>query len=186
MIYFLVTDTRHIILKFNPMRTFMFAFKLMLTSLKLIFIIFKTHFINLIYILLIKIRVQNIWCFPHSTYFLCVSFSRISSTTLLIMALFSIFLLIFSLVWYDSHGPQQAYLQRTYHQSFPGPTFIRRMSGVVNEAGFQFAIRAIYTQFSALSSTLSCHGVSLRRCNFSSIIPAVTSKVGIYPGRFFI
>ena len=40
-------------------------------------------------------------------------------------------------------------------------TFIRRISGAVNETGVQFACAAIYTSFSALASALFCRWVSL-------------------------
>ena len=50
-------------------------------------------FFSLVHIVIIVIRVQKFWCFPRSTYFLFLV-SRISSTALLKMALFSCCLLI--------------------------------------------------------------------------------------------
>ena len=64
-------------------------------------------------------------------------------------------------------------------------TFIRRMSGAMNETGFQFSLRAIYILFSELARALTSNRVSLSIGGLPSLIPAVTSTVGIFPGRFF-
>ena len=66
----------------------MFAFKRTLTPFKFFLSPFKTHPFNLIYIVLIIIRVKNSGDYLTALNF-CVSFSRISSATLLTMALFS-------------------------------------------------------------------------------------------------
>ena len=63
-------------------------------------------------------------------------------------------------------------------------TFIRRMSGDVNETGFRFALQLIYLSFLLLVRALSHRRVSLRQGGFSSFIPAVTNTFDIYPGRF--
>ena len=55
---------------FNPIWNSIFSFKRTLTSFKFFFSLFKTHTFNLRY--LIIIIVQKLWCFPCSTYFLCV------------------------------------------------------------------------------------------------------------------
>ena len=65
-------------------------------------------------------------------------------------------------------------------------TFIRRMSGVVDETGFWFALRAIYISLLALSSTLYSRGVSLIWGGLSFIILSVISTVGICLDRFLI
>ena len=65
-------------------------------------------------------------------------------------------------------------------------TFIRRMYGAVNKIGFRFALWAIYLSFLALASALFRHRASLRQGEFYSLIPYVTSTIGIFPGRFLI
>ena len=65
-------------------------------------------------------------------------------------------------------------------------TFIRRISGGVDETGSRFYLRVIYISFSVLAGDLSCRRASFRRGGFSSHIPSVTSTVGICLGRFFI
>ena len=61
----------HVISIFNPIGFVLFAFKRMLMSFKFLYSIFKNHFLNLIKIVLITIRVQKLWWFPRSTSFLC-------------------------------------------------------------------------------------------------------------------
>ena len=102
------------------------------------------------------------------------------------MELFSCWLLIF--LWYGTipvvlSRPTFSVISKKLSQDL---TFIRRMPGAVNEKGFRFSRWAIYISFSALSSTLTCRWVSLRRGGFYSIFPAVTSTVGIFPVGFLI
>ena len=63
-------------------------------------------------------------------------------------------------------------------------TFIIRISGSVDEISFVFDCRAIYISCSLLSIALICRGVSLRLGRLSYTIPAFTSKVSIFMGRF--
>ena len=59
----------HTTLDFNIIYIFKFAFKIMLTSLKFLFCIIKTHIVDLIQLVLIK-TIFNIFIgFPPSTYF---------------------------------------------------------------------------------------------------------------------
>ena len=85
--------THHIILILNPICTFLLVFKHTLTSFKFFFSLIKTHVVNMINFVLVIIRFQKFRCFPRSTHFFFVSRSRISSTTLLTMELFSCCLL---------------------------------------------------------------------------------------------
>ena len=162
----------------------MLSFKRTLTPFKFLFSLFKTHL--------------STWYRPFSpqseykkycTYLValtfCVSFSRISSTTLLTMALFSICMLFFL------YGVITMVLSRLNFRLLRNKvsqdlTSIIWMSGAVNETYFRFALWAIYILFLALSGALSCSGASIRQGGFSYLIPAVTSTVGIFPGRFFI
>ena len=52
---------------FNPMCIFKSAFKCTLTSFKFFCSLFKTHFINTIKLVLIKIRLKSFSCFLCST-----------------------------------------------------------------------------------------------------------------------
>ena len=65
-------------------------------------------------------------------------------------------------------------------------TFIKIMYGAMNEIGFRFALSAIYISFSVLASALFRRRASIRQGEFSSLITSVTSKIGIFPGRFLI
>ena len=56
----------------------------------------------------------------------------------------------------------------------------------MNETGFGFALQEIYISFSGIYSALSRCGVSFILGAFSSLITAVTSTFGIFPGRVFI
>ena len=51
---------------------FKFAFKHTLRSFKFLFFILKTHIVNLIKLVLIKIRLNIFRCFFHSTYFFII------------------------------------------------------------------------------------------------------------------
>ena len=72
IIYFIIMYTRHIILILNPIWIYLFVFKLTFNLSKFFFGLFKIHFVNLVQIVLIVIRVQELWCFSRSTYFLCL------------------------------------------------------------------------------------------------------------------
>ena len=65
-------------------------------------------------------------------------------------------------------------------------TFIRRISGAVDDTSFRFALKVIYILFLALPRAIPCRGSGLRQGVLSSIIPDATRTVVIYPGRFFI
>ena len=60
------------------------------------------------------------------------------------------------------------------------------MSGAMNETGFLLALRAIFILFSALVSAIYRRGVSLRQVGVSSLTPAMTITVSIYPDKFLI
>ena len=60
------------------------------------------------------------------------------------------------------------------------------MSGAMNETGFLLALRAIFIPFSALVSAIYRRGVSLRQVGVSSLTPAMTITVSIYPDKFLI
>ena len=79
--------THNIISIFNPIWIFLFVFKLMLTSVNIFFIIFKTNLINLLQIVCILIRVQKYGASWFVALIFCVSI--ISPTKLLTMELFS-------------------------------------------------------------------------------------------------
>ena len=65
-------------------------------------------------------------------------------------------------------------------------TYIRSISGAVDETGFWFFLWAIYILFLKLSRSILYLRVSLRKGGFSYIIPDGTSTVGICLGRFLI
>ena len=65
-------------------------------------------------------------------------------------------------------------------------TFIRRMSVAMNETVFWFAHRVIYISFSTIFSPCTHCGVNLWQVGSSSLIAALTSTVGIFPGGYFI
>ena len=60
------------------------------------------------------------------------------------------------------------------------------MSGAMDETNFLFARQAIYMSFSALASALALLGASPLRGGLSSLLPAVTSTVGLCPSIFII
>ena len=62
--------TGHNILDFNPIFIFDFASKLMLTSLFILFLFIKTNIFNLVYIVIIDIRLNIFMWFRFSTYFI--------------------------------------------------------------------------------------------------------------------
>ena len=65
-------------------------------------------------------------------------------------------------------------------------TFVGIMSNTVDEAGFWFALRAIYISFTALASSPIRCGASIWRGGFSSIIPTESSTIGFCPISFLI
>ena len=113
-------------------------------------------------------------------------FSRISSTALLTMALFS-----YCQLNVPGYGDVPVILSRhnfSVHDSkvTQDITFFWRMTGAVEETNFWFAHYAIHIYFSTLASALTLLGVIPRRGGFSSIYPTVNSMFGIFLGRFFI
>ena len=60
----------HTVLDLNLIYIFEFELKHSLTSFNIFFFVIKTHIINLIYIVLIKIRLNIFMCFLFSTYFI--------------------------------------------------------------------------------------------------------------------
>ena len=60
----------HTVLDLNLIYIFEFELKHSLTSFNIFFFVIKTHIINLIYIILIKIRFNIFMCFLFSTYFI--------------------------------------------------------------------------------------------------------------------
>ena len=65
-------------------------------------------------------------------------------------------------------------------------TFFLRMSRAVDETGFWFYRRDLYMLFYALAGALTLLRASPWWGNFSSLLPDVTSTVGVWPSRFFI
>ena len=135
------------------------------------FSLIKTHIFYLIQVILIVIIFQNFWCFMiHSTSF----FGFIKQDLFHSIVNNSVVFLIFleSFPWY---GFSPAVLIRLGY-SILSPklpqclTFIGIMSMAVDEAGFRFAIQAIYISFTALTIAPIRHGVSIWRCGLSSII----------------
>ena len=103
------------------------------------------------------------------------------------MALFSIFLLIFppwcGIIPMDLSRLTFSLLITKVSQDL---TFIRIISGAVNDTGFRLALWSIYISFSTLARAITCCGVSLIQGGLSFIIDSVTRIFGILPGRFFI
>ena len=125
----------HVISIFNLICIFLVKFKHMITSFKFLFFLFKTHFLNQVYFFLITIIVKTLCAYIASLTY-CVSFSRISYTALLIMALFSSCLLIFP--WYGMitmvfSRLNSSVLGTNVYQDL---TFTRRISRAVNEISF--------------------------------------------------
>ena len=60
--------TRNIFSILNSTCILKFSFKLTLTSFKFFFIVFNTYIVNMIKLVLIKIRLNIFRCFLHSTY----------------------------------------------------------------------------------------------------------------------
>ena len=68
MIYFVIMYTSYTILALNIMFIFEFASKLTVTSFKFFTSLFKTSFVNLVQIILVKLRLNHFLCFCTITY----------------------------------------------------------------------------------------------------------------------
>ena len=64
--------------------------------------------------------------------------------------------------------------------------FFWSISGAVDETGSGFSRRDVYIPFSDIASALTLLWASSWRGGFSSLLPVVTSTVGICPSRFLI
>ena len=177
----------HVILISNPIWTFLITFQHTLTSLKFFIKSLQDSFSQPGIYCSRHNQSPKIMVLPLQHLLFCVSFSRIVSTILLIMALFSSCLLFFLLgvVWFPWYLVVLllVYLAPKVSQGF---IFVRRLSEAMNETIFWFALRAINVLFSVLASALSCLGVIIRWGVLSSIIVAVNITVVIFLGRFFI
>ena len=155
--------TRHIISIFNSIWIVLFIFKLTLMLVKFFLGINKTHFVNLVQIVLVVIRVQK---YGTSLASLTFRFSaiRISCTALLTMALFSLRRFFFA--WY---GVAPAVLSRpTINVLRPKVsqklTFFWTFSRDLDKTGFRFALSGyLHFVFCTCQSSHPSWGNSMTR-----------------------
>ena len=179
--------TSHIILDWNLICIFDFAFKRTLTPFCIFFLVIKTYIVNLIQIILIYIRLNIFMCFIFSTYFIIF----VQKDFIHCMINDSIFLLLY-VKFISGRGIVLVVLGRDAFRVLRTilPQYLALiwwMHGAMDETSGSGSISCIiYLSFSELSITLTHLGVCILRSDFSSHFPAVTSMVGICSVRYFI
>ena len=164
--------THHIILIFNPICIFMFTFKRTLMPFKFFFGVFKTHIVNMIKSVLIKIRLNVFRCFLCNTYILIFMQEDFIHRT--IKDNIILLLPVKFIYWY---GIVTAFLSRYYFNILITKVsqylaLIWLFTGDMYDTGFWLTLRVVYISFSVLSSALTHHGVIMWRGIFYSLFTA--------------
>ena len=175
----------HNTLDFNNIFVLKFAFKLKLKSLKFFFCIIKNHIIDLIHLVIIKIRFNIFIWFPPNTYF-SVSLQEyiincnVNKRIILLMTVK--FISVFGIVPAVLSRPTFSIFRTKVSQDL---ALIWWMPGAMDEPyGFGLTIQVVYTYFTGIDIDLTNLGLSIWRGSFYSLYPAVTSMFDICHNSF--
>ena len=177
----------HTTLYFNNIFILKFAFKLTLKSFKFFFCIINTHIIDLIHLVLIKIRFNIFIWFPPNTYFSVSLHEYIINCTVnkrIILLMTVKFISVCGIVSVVLSRPTFNILRTKVSQDL---ALIWRMPGAMDKPyGFGITIQVVYIYFTGIDIALTNLGVSIWQGGFYSRYPAVASMFEIFHNSFFI